>query len=483
MFFNIRSAVLQQLSFVNFVNFADNNIFKAAAAYGNQPQYWEDFTMIFNSDYLKQRRTGAAFDVNANEIAREVSGARHPVRKAIRYILDKGFLPTQMGDSFAIATGGATFYRNRVNTYLKEGLSQKEAKSKAFLDFQEVAEATQQSARPDMISQQQASPLGRFILAFQNVTSQYVRIVKKSYLDLINRRISKGYTTQEQSDTANVSRIIYYGAIQSVIFYGLQTALFAMLFSDDDEEEFFGKKSDRVINGTIDSILRGSGVYGAVAATIKNYLLKLNANQNNDAWNKSPAWELLLEVSPPIGIKVRKWRSMERTLDWNKDVIKNMNIFNIDNPIYDAISTGIEGFTNIPLNRLYRKVQNVRAGMDSENAWWQRIAVTLGWSKWDVGIDSKIDKKKYKNKGQEAENKILQEEEREAGGKVGCAAVSRKGNRCGNVVLSGGDYCTIHVKVEQKKSGEKTQCKKIKSNGARCKMQTSAVGGYCYYHD
>tara|TARA_R110002012_G_scaffold34042_1_gene98866 strand:- start:161 stop:3652 length:3492 start_codon:yes stop_codon:yes gene_type:complete len=485
MFFNMRSAILQQMSMVNFMNFGDNNVFKAAAAFGNQEQYWADFSMIFNSNYLKQRRSGAAFDVNANEIAREVSGARHPVRKAIRFILDKGFLPTQMGDSFAIATGGAGFYRNRVNTYLKQGLSKKKAEEKAFLDFQEIAEETQQSARPDMISSQQSGPLGRFILAFQNVTSQYARIVKKSFLDLTNRRISKGYTSQEQSDTANISRIIYYGAVQSVIFYGLQTALFAMLFSDEEEEEFFGKKKDRVINGTIDSLLRGTGVYGAVFATIKNYSFKLHANLGPDSekYFKTSAWEQLMEISPPIGIKIRKWRSMERTLDWNEDVIKNMSIFDIDNPIHDAVTTGIEGFTNVPLNRLYRKIQNIRAGFDSENAWFQRIAVTLGWSKWDVGIDDKIDKSEYKNVKSEKDNKKLQRKEREQGLEVGCAAVSRKGTRCGNTVLSGGDYCTIHVKVEKNESGEKARCKKIKSSGGRCKMQTASKSGYCYYHD
>jgi len=64
-----------------------------------------------------------------------------------------------------------------------------------------------------MISQQQASVLGRFILAFQNVTSQYARIVKKSGIDLVKRRKSPGYVTQVQSDMANVSRIMYYGAI------------------------------------------------------------------------------------------------------------------------------------------------------------------------------------------------------------------------------------------------------------------------------
>ena len=47
-----------------------------------------------------------------------------------------------------------------------------QAHDQAMLDFQQVAEETQQSSREDLISQQQASVLGRFILAFQNVTME-----------------------------------------------------------------------------------------------------------------------------------------------------------------------------------------------------------------------------------------------------------------------------------------------------------------------
>ena len=81
----------------------------------------------------------------------------------INYILKKGFLPTQIADSFAIASGGATFYRNRVNTYLSEGMTQKEAEARAFQDFRETSEESQQSSRPDKVSQQQASSLGRVL--------------------------------------------------------------------------------------------------------------------------------------------------------------------------------------------------------------------------------------------------------------------------------------------------------------------------------
>ena len=41
-----------------------------------------------------------------------------------------------------------------------------EAETKAFEDFRETAEESQQSARPDRISMQQAGGLGRLILAF-----------------------------------------------------------------------------------------------------------------------------------------------------------------------------------------------------------------------------------------------------------------------------------------------------------------------------
>ena len=55
---------------------------------------------------------------------------------------------------------------------------------KAFIDFREIAEESQQSSRPDRISMQQAGPLGRLVLAFQNVTMQYTRLTKKAISDL-----------------------------------------------------------------------------------------------------------------------------------------------------------------------------------------------------------------------------------------------------------------------------------------------------------
>ena len=415
MFFNARSAVLQPISTVNFINFGDNNIFAASRAFANQKQFWSDFSMLFNSDMLKQRRAGVAFDVNANEIANAVSKSKQPVRAAIKYLLQIGFLPTQLADSFAISLGGASMYRNRVNTYLKQGLKQKEAETKAFNDFQEISESTQQSARPDKISQQQASPLGRMILAFQNTPSQYVRLMKKAALDLVNRRKTPPYDNQAKSDMSNISKIIYYGAVQNIIFYGLQSAMFAMLFDDDEkDEEFFEKKRDRILNGSLDTILRGMGVGGAVISTIKNTAIKYAENQKKD-WGKEDNVVMMemLQLSPPIGIKARKLSSAQKTMDFNKKVIEEMDTFDIDNPVYSAISNLVEATTNIPLARLHRKTMNLREAANAENEWWQRLAMSLGWSRWDVGVENKeVEniKQKIKQRGKKkSKYKVLED--------------------------------------------------------------------------
>ena len=175
---------------------------------------------------LKQRRKGLKTDVNTAELTEAVGRSKNPVMAALNYLLQKGFLPTQIADSFAIAFGGASFFRNRFNMYKKQGMSDVKAKEQAWLDFQEIAEETQQSSRPDLISQQQAGPLGRLILAWQNTPMQMTRLTKKALSDLINGRGSvKG----------NIAKILYYGAIQNLIFGALQSGLAMLMWGDDEE--------------------------------------------------------------------------------------------------------------------------------------------------------------------------------------------------------------------------------------------------------
>ena len=378
MFFNSRSAILQTISSINYVNWSDNNPLKAGAAFANQPQYWKDFSMIFNSDFLKQRRSGLQSDIQEAEIASAVANSKNKVNAAISYLLKKGFLPTQIADSFAIASGGATFYRNRLSKYLKEGMDQQAAEKKAFTDFREITERNQQSARPDRISMQQASPLGRLILAFQNTPMQYTREIKKSFKNLVAGR---------GDWKTNVSKIAYYGAIQNFMFTALQNALFGLLFGGEDEEDLnWDAKKLRTANSMADTILRGSGVYGAIASTGKNVIMKFLEQENKRSADHAYTVIEAANISPPIGSKLRKLYSAAQTYKLNKREIQN-NGWGIDNPSYLAIGNVVSATTNIPLDRAVQKINNLKEAMDTEHAAWQRVAMSLGWSTWDVGVD------------------------------------------------------------------------------------------------
>ena len=384
MFFNMRSAVLQTISAVNFVNWSDNNPLKAAAAFGNQPQYWSDVMKLMNSDYLVERRNGLKINVSEADIAEIAAESKNKAKAFISKILKLGFLPTQIADSFAIASGGATFYRNRYKSLKKEGLSDKEAEAQAFQDFREIAEESQQSSRPDRISQQQAGPMGRIILAFANTPAQYARLMQKAASDLKNRR---------GDDKTNISKILYYGAIQNVIFNALQQALFAMAFGDEEpDEEKLNKKYTGIANGMADSLLRGVGFHGAAISTLKNVVMKLaEGKEAQDA-----AIELL-DISPPISSKIGKLKSAGRTWDWNKKEIMEKG-WSLDNPAYLAAGQVISAATNVPLDRGIRKLQNLKDASDAENEEWMRVANALGWAKWELEWQKDKPKKEKEKK-------------------------------------------------------------------------------------
>ena len=380
MFFNTRSAVLQTISAVNFINFSDNNVLKAGAAFANQPQYWKDFKKLFNSPFLLDRRSGLKLNVNEADIAAMAKGPGNSARNVIAGILKAGFLPTQIADSFAIASGGASFYRNRIKALQKEGLTEAEAEEQAFRDFREIAEESQQSSRPDKISQQQAGPLGRVVLAFANTPAQYARLIKKAASDLKNGR---------GDAKTNISKIIYYGVAQNLLFSALQQALFAIAFDDEEEEEKKNEKYFNIVNGMSDSILRGIGIGGAIVSVVKNTALKLA----KEADKKSPKYQDavvkgILQISPPISSKVGKLQSAGRSFSWNQEEMRTRG-FSIDNPAYLASANVVSALTNVPLDRAVKKVTNIVDAGNEDIEYYKRVALALGWSAWELGIDKK----------------------------------------------------------------------------------------------
>ena len=378
MFLNTRSALLQTISAVNFINWGDNNIVKAGAAFANQKQFWSDFMTLMNSDYLVERRNGLKINVSESELADAVRDSGNKPKAAIAFLLSKGFVMTRFADSFAIATGGSTFYRNRVKALVAKGMEQKAAEAQAFEDFRQIAEESQQSSNPNRISAQQASAAGRVILAWANTPMQYARIQKRSAQDLINGR---------GDWKTNVSKIVYYGAIQNLIFNSLQQAVFALGFGEDDEDEDAKKneKISRVANGMIDSQLKGLGIGGAAVLALKSALMELGKQHAK----KSPEYEEavfdLLNFSPPLGSKINKIRGGLRSFSWNMEDMKEKG-FSLDNPAYLAGAQIVTGLTNLPLDRVMKKINNVRGMVNEQSAHWQKVALGLGWSTWDLGL-------------------------------------------------------------------------------------------------
>jgi len=386
MFLNMRSGVLQTISAINFLNWSFNNPLKAGQALANPKQYWSDFVKLINSDFLVDRRNGLRINVTESEIADATRGQANKPRAVINYLLKKGFLVTQIMDSFAIASGGATFYRNRIKDLMKKDPNMKleEAEAQAFREFRELAEESQQSARPDRISQQQASGAGRVILAFANTPMQYNRIIKKATLDLINGR--GDYKT-------NLSKIVYYGMIQNLIFTALQQALFAIWFGDDEEDEIKIEKYTRIGNSMIDNLLRGIGIGGQVVMTAKNLAqdvyMRYEKSQDPDAtwFEKQPKYEesawKLLEFSPPLSIKLKKLRSAAKEWQYNK-WRHDKDPWSIEDPAYLSMAYVVSSITNIPLDRLVKKITNLRGVIEADQDWWKRAALLSGWQAWEL---------------------------------------------------------------------------------------------------
>ena len=141
----------------------------------------------------------------------------------------------------------------------------------------------------------------------------------------------------------------------------------------------------------MDSILRGSGLAGAVLSTFKNAVLRYQREEEK-GFTADHTYTLieLANVSPPIGSKLRKIYSGIQTKKFEKDAIAERGFdvtidgkFNLS-PSYQVAGDVISGFTNLPLDRLVAEVNAVTEALDNRNTVWQRIALGIGYRSWDV---------------------------------------------------------------------------------------------------
>ena len=197
----------------------------------------------------------------------------------------------------------------------------------------------------------------------------------------------------------NISKIVYYGTIQNVIFNALQQALFGMMFEDYDMEEK-QKKVVGVANGMADSILRGLGIGGSAVAVLKNMIIETYDRSQRKNPNYGDVAFRLLDFAPPIDAKVSKLRQAGNILQYEKKKIKREG-WSLDNPAYLAAANAISAVTNLPLDRVIKKYNNLAGAVDEDRETWIRVANLLGYPTWQLMTKDQEKKKKAMKKAEQ----------------------------------------------------------------------------------
>jgi hypothetical protein len=226
---------------------------------------------------------------------------------------------------------------------------------------------------------------------------QMNRIMIKEFLDLSKGRYKGFYG--ENSFTNKMSKISYYGFVQSAIFAGLQSGLFAIMANGDDDE-LQAKKELNAANTIADSFLRGMGISGVVVSGIKNSILAFRKeNKKGFTSDFSEVGEALLNMSPTIGSKFSKMDGAGNEYKYNKkEILRKGFVLDNHHGIGASLQT-IEALTNAPVYRPSRKIDNIRSFLDERNENWQRVLNLLGWSDLDVGgIEYRLQQENKRNK-------------------------------------------------------------------------------------
>ena len=394
MFLNMRSAALQTISAANYINWTDNNPIAVAKVIGKDPKaFIETAKKIWSSDALRDRRTGLKINVQEAEMAKAIrQGGRTAAQGIWDQMVQIGFKPTQMADSFAIVMGGTPFYMNRMKTYEKEGMNKNEAADKAWEDFLYKTQEGQQSSQMDRVSNIQTGLMGRLVFSFNNTPFQMSRLQKKAFLDLKNNRGDK---------KTNVSRMAYYGLVQSSLFYGLQQAFYGSLMSDDadlSEKELgekykdFEKRLDKMGKSVWQGILSGSGLPGKGTVVAYNTVMEARKQYNKGYQGADffPILSQIMSLSPTLGSKVnrlgRNWKSliMAEHTKKGREFGNTFDAFDPRNPNNKAYISMIGTATNIPVDRLITKMENISDALDANNELWQRAAMIMGTPKYQL---------------------------------------------------------------------------------------------------
>jgi len=141
-------------------------------------------------------------------------------------------------------------------------------------------------------------------------------------------------------------------------------------------------------------VIRGMGVYPAVFSAVKDVGIKIYTESKKDRPQYEKAGVQILNIAPPLGSKYRKITGGLKSFSYTTPNAILEKGITLDNPGLRGAARVTEGLTNLPLDRLLIKLDNMRGALDQDNEYWQRVGMGLGWQDWQLGIKDKNQKKK-----------------------------------------------------------------------------------------
>jgi hypothetical protein len=117
-------------------------------------------------------------------------------------------------------------------------------------------------------------------------------------------------------------------------------------------------------------------------------VIKFSRQSSKKDVYKQDYMQVLIEainLSPPLGSKARKIYNALNTYKYNQEEIKRRGLK--EQTLWEAMANVISAGTNIPLDKIFMKVDSLGEALDNENEAWQRIALFFGWRKWQLGVD------------------------------------------------------------------------------------------------
>ncbi len=384
MFLNTRSALMQLISSMNYVNTTFNNPVKASAAIANQPQYWKDVVKLWKSDYLSARRNTQSIDISESEL--QAASSKGGIGGVIDLLLSKGYVMTKTSDGLAQALGGATWYRNYVKDLMKKDptLDIEAAEVMADMEFPKISRRVQQSSDPALTSKNQTSLLGRSLLQYATTQQQYVRRAQQDLQDLL-----AGRGSWKQKVAGMINYVILQNAAYAVLINGVWTMAVDPTVSSEDKQKYYD-----AVNSILDGLLRGLGVFGSVIASGKNAVLKYEEEASKERPKYDKVKDVMLSTAPWIGQKNNLLNKASRALGYadTKKYKKTAGEEAFwDNPYLNAAASTTEAVFSIPLEELLRKFEAFDYMLDELNPAWKRIAVGLGYEPYQ--LDSEATKK------------------------------------------------------------------------------------------